>query len=93
VCSLDSAHANLTINLQLRFYSLIYTRATIQGVLARDTAPRHGEMVAQMSEWIIEGKIQYRETFADGFATLPSALNGLFSGKNTGKMVVRVEEK
>jgi NADPH-dependent curcumin reductase CurA len=76
-------------NLGPRFlHHILYKRATIVGILARDYTSRMDEMLEQMSEWIQEGKIKYRETFVEGFANLPAALNSLFHGKNTGKLVV-----
>eukprot|EP00007_Cunea_sp_BSH-02190019_P001840 CAMPEP_0174237592 /NCGR_PEP_ID=MMETSP0417-20130205/8555_1 /TAXON_ID=242541 /ORGANISM="Mayorella sp, Strain BSH-02190019" /LENGTH=318 /DNA_ID=CAMNT_0015316363 /DNA_START=36 /DNA_END=989 /DNA_ORIENTATION=- len=59
-------------NLGPRFlHHILYKRATIQGILARDYTPRMDEMLEQMSQWIKEGKIKYRETFMQGFANLP----------------------
>lgn len=70
-------------------HQLIYKRAKIQGILARDYTPRHGEMVEQMAQWLQEGKVKYRQTFVEGFESLPTALTMLFEGKNTGKLIVR----
>ena len=39
---------------------------------------------------IQEGKIQVKETVVEGFEETPTAFSGLFSGTNTGKMVVKV---
>jgi NADPH-dependent curcumin reductase CurA len=36
------------------------------------------------------GKLKYKETVVEGFEKLPSALNSLFSGGNTGKLVVKL---
>jgi NADPH-dependent curcumin reductase CurA len=49
-----------------------------------------GEMVGTMSQWIREGKIKMRETVVEGFEKLPQALNMLFHGANSGKLVVKV---
>eukprot|EP01095_Lingulamoeba_sp_RSL-Kostka_P017286 TRINITY_DN889_c0_g1_i2.p2 TRINITY_DN889_c0_g1~~TRINITY_DN889_c0_g1_i2.p2 ORF type:complete len:356 (-),score=145.25 TRINITY_DN889_c0_g1_i2:1379-2446(-) len=73
-------------------HKILYTRSTIQGILARDYTHRMPEMIEQMSIWINEGKVQYKETFIDGFENLPKALNSLFHGFNVGKLLVRVEE-
>jgi NADPH-dependent curcumin reductase CurA len=35
-----------------------------------------------------EGKIKTKETIVEGFENTPSALIGLYTGANTGKMVV-----
>jgi len=71
-------------------HKLIYTRATIQGILARDFAARHSEMLEVMGQWLQEHKIKYDVTILEGFENLPKALNGLFHGKNTGKMLVKL---
>eukprot|EP01065_Artemidia_motanka_P050358 TRINITY_DN8592_c0_g1_i2.p1 TRINITY_DN8592_c0_g1~~TRINITY_DN8592_c0_g1_i2.p1 ORF type:complete len:367 (+),score=141.72 TRINITY_DN8592_c0_g1_i2:45-1103(+) len=44
----------------------------------------------QMAEWLRSGRFKSRHTVLDGFAQLPRALCGLFTGANTGKMMVRV---
>ncbi|KJE92543.1 hypothetical protein CAOG_03489 [Capsaspora owczarzaki ATCC 30864] len=70
-------------------HRLIYTRATIQGILARDYVDRMDEMLPVMIDWLNSGKLKYEQTVVDGFEQLPSALNALFHGKNVGKMLVR----
>jgi NADPH-dependent curcumin reductase CurA len=39
---------------------------------------------------VAAGDIKLKETVVDGFENLPAAFIGLFSGDNTGKMVVRL---
>jgi hypothetical protein len=38
----------------------------------------------------MEGKMKWQETMKDGVEKAPEAFIGLFSGDNSGKMVVRV---
>ncbi len=45
---------------------------------------------SDMRRWLSEGKIQYRETILEGIESAPAALAGLFTGSNTGKMLVRL---
>lgn len=68
------------------------TLLVLQGILARDFTPRHGEMVAAVSAWIAEGALKFRETVVEGFDKLPDALASLFKGANTGKLVVKVAD-
>lgn len=70
-------------------HHFLYKRATMTGVLARDYAARMDEMLARMGPWVKDGRVRYRETIVDGFENLPDALCGLFTGRNTGKMIVR----
>jgi NADPH-dependent curcumin reductase CurA len=68
---------------------MLFQRATIQGILARDFVNRMDEMVAVVAPWVTNGQMVFRETFVDGFEHLPAALNSLFDGKNIGKLLVR----
>lgn len=47
-------------------------------------------MLDEMGKWVKEGKLHYKETVIEGFDKLPAALNALFHGGNTGKMLVKV---
>ena len=70
---------------------LIETRASVEGFLVRDFAPRFGEATAHLGELVGDGKLQYRETVTEGLANAPDAFLGLFDGENVGKQLVRVE--
>ncbi|HWX01820.1 NADP-dependent oxidoreductase [Collimonas sp.] len=69
---------------------MLFQRATIQGILARDYTSRMDEMLAIVAPWVKSGEIVFQETYVDGFEQLPEALNSLFEGKNLGKLLVRV---
>ena len=51
------------------------------------------EATRELSNWIKEGKIKYRETVSEGIENAPQALRDVLSGKNFGKQVVRVAEE
>lgn len=46
--------------------------------------------IAQMSHWIVEGRVQAPETVVQGLERAPEAFVGLFEGRNFGKMLVCV---
>ena len=48
------------------------------------------EAAIQLGVWAAEGKIQNRVHVVDGFLETPRAVNMLFTGENTGKLVVKV---
>ena len=71
--------------------TLLTKRIKMQGfIIFDDYAPRYGEFFEQMSAWLKDGKIKYREDLVDGLENAPQALIGLLEGKNFGKQVVRV---
>ena len=47
----------------------------------------------QMSEWIKDGKLKYQDDIVDGIENAPEAFIGLFAGTNTGKRLVRMNQK
>jgi len=71
---------------------LIVARAKAQGFLVTDYMPRFGEALVEMSAWLREGKLKYREDIVEGFENLPKAFIGLFHGENIGKRIVKVSD-
>ena len=43
-----------------------------------------------MTNWLSEGKIEYKEQLVEGLENAPGALNELLVGKSFGKMVIKV---
>ncbi|MES3022210.1 MAG: NADP-dependent oxidoreductase [Pseudomonadota bacterium] len=68
---------------------LLYQRATMQGILARDYLHRMDEMERVVAPWVKANEIVFEETIVDGFEQLPAALNALFTGEHRGKLLVR----
>jgi NADPH-dependent curcumin reductase CurA len=48
------------------------------------------EFQEEMSRWIHEGKVTWRETIDHGIENAPLALLKLFKGENFGKMLVKL---
>jgi NADPH-dependent curcumin reductase CurA len=62
----------------------------MQGFIVSNYRDRFPDFVRDMSSWLAEGKVVYREDVVDGLENAPQAFLGLFSGANFGKLVVRV---
>ncbi|WP_040872124.1 NADP-dependent oxidoreductase [Nocardia exalbida] len=74
-----------------RYMSLLVHRASMTGFVVFDYADRYGEAVAEISGWLAEGRIKSREHVVDGgVARFGETLNMLFTGANTGKLVLAV---
>ena len=69
---------------------MIGNRALMQGFIISDHIERYPEFVAEVGGWLKAGRIKYEETVVDGIDRAVKAFLGLFSGDNTGKMVVRL---
>jgi hypothetical protein len=48
------------------------------------------KFIEDLSQWVREGKVKWQETVFEGIDKAPDAFLGLFSGENTGKMLVKL---
>ena len=67
----------------------IHKELKIEGFLVGRWIKRWVEGIMAMAKWVGEGKIQVKETVVEGFDKMPEAFMGLFTGANTGKMIVK----
>jgi NADPH-dependent curcumin reductase CurA len=75
----------------LRFIMrVIAARIQLKGFIVFDFQARMGEFYRDMGGWLANGQVKSRETVVDGLEAMPDAFLGLFSGANTGKMLVRL---
>jgi NADPH-dependent curcumin reductase CurA len=63
---------------------------TIQGFIVTNYAHLQGQFVADMAQWISEGRMKWEETVYEGIDNAVAAFQGLFQGANTGKMLVKL---
>jgi NADPH-dependent curcumin reductase CurA len=71
--------------------AILVKRLTVRGfIIFDDYGPRFGEFRERMSAWLQAGKIKYREDIVDGLERAPEAFLGLLTGRNFGKLVVKV---
>ncbi|XP_054817417.1 2-alkenal reductase (NADP(+)-dependent)-like isoform X1 [Prosopis cineraria] len=70
--------------------NLVYKRIRMEGLLSFDYYHLYTKFLEMMIPQIKEGKIVYVEDIAQGLESGPSALVGLFSGRNVGKQVIAV---
>ena len=62
----------------------------IQGFIVSNYFHLRDRFIADVGGWIGEGRIKWEETVMDGIDAAPDAFIGLFTGSNTGKMVVKL---
>jgi hypothetical protein len=65
-------------------------RVKIQGFIIFDHFRRMGAFQQDMTGWVREGRVKYREEVIEGLENAPRGLIGLLQGENFGKLIVRV---
>ena len=63
---------------------------TMRGFIVMEFAGLRPEFTAEMGGWIRAGKLKWQDTVLEGIDQAPAAFIGLFEGKNTGKMLVKL---
>ena len=75
----------------LRFIMrIIAARIRMRGFIVFDFQSKMGDFYRDMGPWLASGAVKSTETIVDGLEQTPDAFLGLFSGANTGKMLVRL---
>lgn len=72
------------------YLNLISRRGRMEGFIAMDHWGRHDEIVGELRQWVDAGRIRHVVHPLDGLESAVDALNALFVGANTGKVVVRL---
>lgn len=90
LCGLISEY-NATDRIGLRnLWQILARRATIHGYLIADYTDRFAEGGAQMAQWMAEGRLRIDEDVQEGIDNAYPAFMRLFSGANTGKLVLKI---
>ncbi|MDQ6436431.1 NADP-dependent oxidoreductase [Mesorhizobium sp. LHD-90] len=72
--------------------ALIGKRIRMQGYIILDHPDLTPSFTHEMLGWLAEGRIKSRDTVVEGLENAPKAFIGLFSGDNTGKMLVKLTD-
>jgi len=93
VCGLISMYNDWETPGPKMFRNILMKRLTVKGFLVSDYLDRYAESLEALSEWMAEGKIQYKVDIVEGIENAPSAVNKLFTGENNGKLVIKVSDE
>ena len=70
---------------------VIAKRLTLRGFINYDFAAEYfSDFVRDVSGWLKEGRIRYREHIVDGLENAPKAFIGMLKGENLGKQLVKL---
>ena len=75
------------------FANLLMRRTLVKGFIILDYFDRLPEGIQEMAGWLMAGKIKFETDVVEGLENAPASLERLFTGKNLGKLVVKVSEE
>jgi NADPH-dependent curcumin reductase len=70
---------------------ILMQRLRVEGFIVLDFAARYPEAIAALGQWMAEGKIKVRSEIMDGLKHALHTLKKLYTGANTGKLMIRVQ--
>ena len=76
-----------------RLLPLVLVRTlNVKGFLVFQYMKRYAEAFRDLSKWLHEGRLKYRETVAEGIENAVPAFLGMLHGENTGKQLVKISD-
>ena len=76
------------------YMQLLVQRATMAGFLVFDYAKRYPEALAQLAEWLQDGKLISREDVVRAdLEQFPEVFLRLFRGENVGKLILELARR
>jgi NADPH-dependent curcumin reductase len=72
------------------FAQILIKRLRVEGFIILDFASRFTEAGEQLGIWKMMGKLKDKQTLLKGLDKAPEAINMLFQGANTGKLLVEL---
>jgi NADPH-dependent curcumin reductase CurA len=70
---------------------IVGKRIKMQGFIVSDFMDMREQFFAEMGTWVRDGKVKWEETVENGIENAPKAFLNLFTGANTGKMLVKLD--
>lgn len=72
--------------------ALVGQRARMEGFIVSDHFDRMPAFLAEMSGWLEDGTVKYREDVMQGVESAPAAFIRMLKGENFGKQVVQITD-
>ncbi|MEQ8659945.1 MAG: NADP-dependent oxidoreductase [Gammaproteobacteria bacterium] len=76
----------------MNYPMILMQRIKVQGFIVLDYAERYPEAIADLSQWMASGRIKVRQDIVDGLENALETLKKLYTGANTGKLMIRVAD-
>ncbi|KEQ52336.1 NADP-dependent oxidoreductase [Sphingobium chlorophenolicum] len=95
VCGLiaqyDGAPSEGVDNLPAAMRIVLSRSVMMRGFIVGEYWDQRPKFLDEVSQWIAEGKVKFREDIVQGLDNAPEAFMGMLKGKNFGKMVVAID--
>ena len=93
LCGLISGYNSETIVPGPAWGNLLIKRINLKGFIVFDYVKRYMEAYQDLSNWMREGKIKYKNHIIPGIENAESAIKKLFNGENHGKLIIEVSKE
>ena len=92
LCGLISVYNSKSLASGPAWGNLLVKRIKLKGFIVFDYFKRYMEAYLDLTKWMKEGKIQYKNHIIPDIENAGLAIKKLFSGENEGKLIIQVSE-
>jgi NADPH-dependent curcumin reductase CurA len=89
LCGMISGYTSGEMGVR-RMDMVLHRRATVRGFLWIDHLPRWAQVSKDLTTLLKVGQLRHREDVQEGIDNYAAALNRLFDGSNTGKLILKL---
>ena len=88
--AMSSGYTDVRLQGPNNYMRICTHQLTVRGILLFFYADRLAEGAAQLGQWVKEGRLHVEENVVDGFENAPALLPTMFSGKQPGKLLLKL---
>jgi len=93
ICGAVSQYNNVDVTGPSNYIQLLVSRASMTGFVVFDYADRYPQAIAEMARWLSDGRLRnIEDTVHADIDAFPNTLDRLFTGANTGKLVLELQK-
>ena len=92
LCGLISAYNAESVAPGPAWGNLLVKRIHLKGFIVFDYIKRYLEAYQDLSNWVREGKLKYKNDIVFGLENANDAIKKLFNGENQGKLIIQISD-
>ena len=92
LCGLISAYNAESVAPGPAWGNLLVKRINLKGFIVFDYIKRYLEAYQDLSNWVREGKLKYKNDIVFGLENANDAIKKLFNGENQGKLIIQISD-